>query len=320
MTSEPPASSVEQATGALPDPVTDRVTDPVTDPVIDRVIEGRPRDIGGFPVRRALPAIGHRSVGPFIFFDHMGPVDFAPGHGMDVRPHPHIGLATITYLLAGEIVHRDSLGSEQAIRPGDVNWMVAGRGVAHSERTSPEVRARGGRAHGLQTWVAVPRDREDMAPFFEHHPQHTLPLLELPGVTLRVLAGTAYGQTAPTGVLSPTLYVHATMAAGATLAVDDSHPERAAYLVDGEVECDGRTFGAASLLVLRAGASVALLARGAANVMLIGGAPLDGPRHIWWNFVASTLDRIEAAKAAWRADQLGTVRGDEDERIPLPTR
>jgi len=288
--------------------------------VIERVIEGRARDIGGFPVRRSLPVIGHRAVGPFIFFDHMGPVDFAPGHGMDVRPHPHIGLATITYLLEGEIIHRDTLGTEQAIRPGDVNWMVAGRGVAHSERTSPEVRARGSRAHGLQTWVAVPRDREDMAPVFEHHPQRTLPLIEQPGVTLRVIAGTAYGHTAPTGVLSPTLYVHATMAADAEVVVDDGHAERAVYVVDGEVECAGRSFGAATMLVLRSGASVTLRANSAANVMLIGGAPLDGPRQIWWNFVASSQQRIEAAKAAWRADQFGTVRGDEDERIPLPER
>jgi redox-sensitive bicupin YhaK (pirin superfamily) len=303
MTSEP----TEPATGA-------------TESVIDRVIEGRSRDIGGFPVRRALPAIGQRTVGPFIFFDHMGPVEFAPGHGMDVRPHPHIGLATITYLLEGEIVHRDTLGTEQTIRPGDVNWMVAGRGVAHSERTSAEVRARGSRAHGLQTWVALPRDREDMAPVFEHHPQHTLPLIAQPGVTVRVIAGAAYGHTAPTGVLSPTLYVHAAMAADATLAVDDAHAERAAYVVDGEIECDGRTFGAAALIVLRPGAQVAIRARSAANVMLVGGAPLDGPRQIWWNFVASTQDRIEAAKAAWRADQFGTVRGDEHERIPLPER
>jgi redox-sensitive bicupin YhaK (pirin superfamily) len=303
MTSEPPGQGTE-----------------AIQRVIERVIEGRARDIGGFPVRRALPAIGHRTVGPFIFFDHMGPVDFAPGHGMDVRPHPHIGLATITYLLEGEIVHRDTLGTEQTIRPGDVNWMVAGRGVAHSERTSPEVRARGSRAHGLQTWVAIPRDREDMAPVFEHHPQHTLPLIEQPGVTLRVIAGTAYGRVAPTGVLSPTLYVHATMAADATLVVDDAHAERAAYVVDGEVECEGQSFGSAALIVLRTGASVTLRARSAANVMLIGGAPLDGPRQIWWNFVASSQERIEAAKAAWRADQFGTVRGDEDERIPLPER
>jgi len=287
---------------------------------IERVIEGRPRDIGGFAVRRALPAIGRRTVGPFIFFDHMGPVDFAPGHGMDVRPHPHIGLATITYLLEGEIVHRDTLGTEQTIRPGDVNWMVAGRGVAHSERTSPEVRARGSRSHGLQTWVALPRDREDMAPLFEHHPQRALPLIEQPGATLRVVAGTAYGQRAPTGVFSPTLYVHAQLEEDATLEVDVEHAERAAYVVDGEVECEGRTFGAAAMIVFAPGAMVGLRARGAANVMLIGGAPLDGPRHIWWNFVASSQDRIEAAKAAWRDDRFGAVHGDDGERIPLPER
>lgn len=287
---------------------------------IERVIEGKPRDVGGFPVRRALPSIERRTIGPFIFFDHMGPVDFAPGHGMDVRPHPHIGLATITYLLEGEIVHRDTLGTEQTIRPGDVNWMVAGRGVAHSERTGAEVRARGSRSHGLQTWVAVPRDREDMAPVFEHHPQHTLPFLERPGVTLRVIAGTAFGERAPTGVLSPTLYVHAILAADASLELDTEHAERAAYVVDGEVTCEDRTFGAGALVIFVPGAPVTLRAASAANVMLVGGAPLDGPRHIWWNFVASTQDRIDAAKAAWRDDRFGIVRGDEHERIPLPDR
>ncbi len=291
-----------------------------TSDVIERVIDGPPRNIGGFSVRRVLPAVGHPTVGPFIFFDHLGPVEFAPGHGMDVRPHPHIGLATITYLLEGELVHRDTLGTVQTVRPGDVNWMVAGRGVAHSERSSPEVRARGSRSHGLQAWVALPREREDMAPVFEHHPRHTLPLIEQPGVSLRVLAGSAYGQTAPTGVLSPTLYVHATMTDDATLAVDDSHAERAAYVIDGELECDGRTFGAAVMIVFRAAASATLRARSATNVILVGGGSLDGPREIWWNFVASSEDRIEAAKIAWRADQFGTVFGDEDERIPLPDR
>jgi redox-sensitive bicupin YhaK (pirin superfamily) len=287
---------------------------------IDLVIEGRPRDLGGFTVRRTLPSGLRRSVGPFIFLDQMGPAEFAPGAGMDVRPHPHIGLATLTYLLAGEIVHRDSLGSEQAIRPGDVNWMIAGRGVAHSERTAPDVRARGSRTLGLQTWVALPRDREDMAPSFEHHPQRALPVVERPGATLRVIAGTAYGQAAPTSVLVPTLYVHGQLAAGASLVIDDEHAERAAYVIDGELACDGRTFGAASLVVLRPGVPVTICARTPANIMLVGGAPLDGPRHLWWNFVSSTPERIEQAKADWRDGRFAKVFGDEHEFVPLPDR
>ncbi len=301
-------------------PETEPVCSPGDTPAVELVIEGRPRDLGGFSVRRTLPSGLRRAVGPFIFLDHMGPVEFAPGEGMDVRPHPHIGLATITYLLAGEIMHRDSLGNAQAIRPGDVNWMVAGRGVAHSERTPPEVRARGGRALGLQTWVALPRDREDVAPSFEHHPQRTLPLIERPDATLRVIAGTAYGRTAPTSVLTPTLYVHAVLAAGAELAVDDTHAERAAYIIDGEVACDGRTFGAATLIVLRPEAPATLYACTAANVMLVGGAPLDGARHMWWNFVSSSRDRIEQVKAEWRNGGFAAVAGDEHERVPLPER
>ena len=287
---------------------------------IELVIEGRVRDIGGFPVRRTLPTGARRSVGPFIFVDQMGPVDLAPGSGMDVKPHPHIGLATITYLLSGEIVHRDNLGSEQTIRAGDVNWMIAGRGVAHSERTPPEVRARGSHTLGLQTWVALPRDREDVDPSFEHHAQHTLPVIERPGATLRVLAGSAYGRTAPTSVLTPTLYVHAQLAAGAELVVDDEHAERAAYVIDGELACEGRTFGAASLIVLRPGVHATLCARTAANIALLGGAPLDGPRHIWWNFVSSTKERIEQAKADWREGRFAKVPGDEQEFVPLPER
>jgi hypothetical protein len=289
-------------------------------PAIELVIEGRPRDLGGFSVRRTLPSGLRRSVGPFIFLDQMGPAEFAPGTGMDVRPHPHIGLATITYLLAGEIMHRDTLGSVQPIRPGDVNWMIAGRGVAHSERTPPEVRARGGRLLGLQTWVALPADREEVEPSFEHHPQRALPVVERPGAILRVIAGTGYGARAPTSVLAPTLYVHAELTAGSELAIDEEHAERAAYVVEGEVGCDGRRFGPASLIVLRTGAAVTLRANTAAHVMLVGGAPLDGPRHMWWNFVSSRQPRIEQAKADWRDDRFGTVAGEGSERIPLPER
>jgi redox-sensitive bicupin YhaK (pirin superfamily) len=299
-------------------PETEPACSPGDTPAVELVIEGRPRDLGGFSVRRTIPSGLRRAVGPFIFLDHMGPVDFAPGSGMDVRPHPHIGLATITYLLAGEILHRDSIGNAQAIRPGDVNWMIAGRGVAHSERTPPEVRARGGRALGLQTWVALPQDREDIAPSFEHHPQHTLPVVDRNGAILRVLAGTAYGETAPTSVLAPTLYVHGALAAGAELAIDDAHAERAVYVIDGEIACDDRAFGSATLIVLRPGVDVTICAHTPANVMLVGGAPLDGPRHLWWNFVSSTRERIERAKADWREGRFATVAGDEHERVALP--
>lgn len=287
-------------------------------PAIDLVIESRPRDLGGFSVRRTLPSVQRRHLGPFVFFDHMGPADFAPGQGIDVRPHPHIALATITYLLEGEFVHRDSLGSEQPIRPGDVNWMIAGRGVVHSERTAPEVRARGARMHGIQTWVALPQADEEMEPRFEHHPRATIPVVHRPGAELHVIAGTAYGAKAPTGVLAPTLYVHARLDAGATLPVDEEHEERAVYVVDGSITCGSETFGEGAMLVLHPGAHVSLQALERANVMLIGGAPLDGPRHITWNFVSSSKERIERAKADWREGRFPKIPGDDVEFIPLP--
>jgi redox-sensitive bicupin YhaK (pirin superfamily) len=282
------------------------------------LIEARPRDLGGFSVRRSLPSPMRRLVGPFIFFDHMGPVAFPPGQGIDVRPHPHIALATITYLLDGEFVHRDSVGSEQTIRPGDVNWMVAGRGVAHSERTAPEVRARGARLHGIQTWIALPQSDEEIEPRFEHHPRQAVPIVSRPGAELHVIAGTAYGAKAPTGVLSPTLYVHAKLDAGATLSVDDEHEERAVYVVDGSIACDGKTFGEGAMLVLHPRAQVHIEAVGRANVMLIGGAPIDGARHIAWNFVSSSKERIERAKADWREGRFPKVFHDDVEFIPLP--
>lgn len=287
-------------------------------PAIDLVIEARPRDLGGFAVRRSLPSPARRLVGPFIFFDHMGPVDFAPGQGIDVRPHPHIALATITYLLAGEFVHRDSLGSEQPIRPGDVNWMVAGRGVVHSERTAPEVRARGARMHGIQTWVALPQRDEEIEPRFEHHPRNTVPIVNRPGAELHVIAGTAYGAKAPTGVLGPTLYVHAELDAGATLPVDEEHEERAVYVVDGAIDCDGKRFGEGAMVVLHPRAHVIVKAIGKTNLMLIGGAPIDVARHIFWNFVASSNERLERAKADWREGRFPKIPGDDVEFIPLP--
>jgi redox-sensitive bicupin YhaK (pirin superfamily) len=300
----------------LPD--NEPVCTPGVAPPIDLVIESRVRDIGGLHVRRALPSALRRLVGPFIFFDHMGPVDFAPTQGVDVRPHPHIALATITYLFEGEIHHRDSLGTDQAIRPGNVNWMVAGRGIVHSERTPPELRARGGRLHGIQTWVALPQRDEELEPRFEHHSD--IPLVERPGAALHVIAGTGYGAKAPTGVLSPTLYVHARLDAGAELPIDDQHEERALYVVDGGIECAGLRFGEGTMLVLRPRTRAVVCATSKADIMLVGGAPLDGPRHIWWNFVASSKERIERAKADWREMRFPKVPGDEVEFIPQPDR
>ncbi len=286
--------------------------------VIAAQLAGRTRDLGGFEVRRVLPAHERQRVGPFIFFDHFGPVAFGPGQGMDVRPHPHIGLATVTYLFEGEIVHRDSLGSHQPIRPGDVNWMVAGQGIVHSERTSADVRARGGGVHGLQCWVALPTDAEEVAPRFEHHDQASLPVVRRPGATLRIIAGSAYGHTAPAGVLSPTLYVDVELAAGASVPVDGEHEERAVYVVSGTVRCDEQPLSPGVMALLNPGAVATLAAETPARLMLIGGAALAGARHIEWNFVSSSRERIERAKADWRERRFPTVPGDDKERIPLP--
>jgi len=292
----------------------------VESPSIDLLIEARPRDLGGFSVRRALPSVLRRLVGPFVFYDEMGPAALEVGAGMDVRPHPHIGLATVTYLFEGEIDHRDSLGTFQTIRPGDVNWMIAGRGIVHSERSGPASRAAGVRIHGIQCWVAAPIELEETDPRFEHHPARTIPKLAKDGASLEVIAGTAYGETSPASVLSPTLYVHALLDAGARLPVDDTHEERAVYVVSGQITVDGRSFGKGTMIVLRPGVAVAIEATEPARVMLVGGAKLAGPRHIYWNFVSSDTDRIERAKADWEADRFPKVPGDEAERIPLPDR
>jgi len=288
--------------------------------VIDLVIEARTRDIGvpggGFSVRRALPSMQRRLVGPFIFFDHLGPVALAPGSGMDVRPHPHIELATVTVLFEGEIDHRDSLGSFQTIRPGDVNWMVAGRGIVHSERSGAEARARGERVHGIQCWNALPLESENAEPRFEHHPAATIPRVSRNGVTLEILAGSAYGERSPVGVLSPTLYVHALLDAGATLEIDDEHEQRAIYVVEGAIEC-GREIGENTLAVLGSGAATITARKRGARVM-IGGAKLEGERHIEWNFVSSSKERIERAKNDWKNGRFPKVPGDEIEFVPLP--
>jgi redox-sensitive bicupin YhaK (pirin superfamily) len=275
------------------------------------------KDLGGFTVRRLLPGHPTKMVGPFIFFDHMGPADFAPGKGIDVRPHPHIGLATVTYLFAGGLMHRDSLGSVQKITPGDVNWMTAGRGIVHSERTAPHDRETGHPLHGIQTWIALPRAHENTAPDFHHHPKATLPLVEMPGVTMRLIAGRAYGETAPVRTFSEMFYLAADIDPGATFELPAEHAERAVYVVDGEVMVGGRMVEPQHMAVLAPGGSVEIAAGSSARVMLCGGEPMDGDRHIFWNFVASDRAMIEDAKARWRAQQFDPVPG-ETEFIPLP--
>jgi redox-sensitive bicupin YhaK (pirin superfamily) len=275
------------------------------------------RDIGGLEVRRVLPGFPHRTVGPFIFLDHMGPVTFAAGNGIDVRPHPHIGLATVTYLFEGEILHRDSLGSVQAIAPGDVNWMTAGRGIVHSERTAPEVRQAGPRMHGIQTWVALPRASELAEPAFHHHPKAALPHVSVPGVELRVIAGTAFGEHSPVRVFSPTLYVAAEMEAGSAFELPPEHEQRGVYVVDGELSVAGSGVPPQHLAVIEHGESVEVRAATRARAMLLGGAKTDGERFIWWNFVASSRERIEEAKRLWREQRFPRIPG-ETEFVPLP--
>jgi redox-sensitive bicupin YhaK (pirin superfamily) len=291
---------------------------------IELLITDRQRDLGGFTVGRVLPFPQRRTVGPFIFFDHMGPAVFPPGQGIDVRPHPHIGLATVTYLFEGEMLHRDSLGSVQAIVPGDVNWMVAGRGIVHSERTGDVLRASGQKMHGIQSWVALPQIDEETDPTFAHHPAATLPVVERPGVKLRVIAGHAFGARAPAQVFSDTLYVDAAMDAGASLALPPEHVERAVYVVEGDVTIDGDAVAPATMAVLAPAGTIAITAATPARLMLVGGAPLDGPRLIWWNLVSSRRARIDAAKADWAAGAGRQWRGrftlppGETEFIPLP--
>lgn len=285
--------------------------------VIGMVIEPRTRDLGGFAVRRVLPYAKRRMVGPFVFFDHMGPAEFAPGQGIDVRPHPHIGLATVTYLFEGGIMHRDSLGCEQPIRPGAVNWMTAGRGIVHSERSGAAERAGLSRLHGIQSWVALPMEHEEAAPAFHHHPADTLPVIETDGARMRLIAGTAFGRTAPVATFSPTFYLDVMAQSGAVFTLPEEHAERALYIVEGSLEIAGARVAAGRMVVFEPGAAVTATATAASRVMLLGGAPLDGPRHIWWNFVASSKERIEQAKADWRGGRFARVPG-ETESIPLP--
>lgn len=284
---------------------------------VELVIAPRSRDLGGFSVRRILPFAKRRLVGPFIFLDEMGPAAFPAGQGIDVRPHPHIGLATVTYLFEGEIMHRDSLGFAQAIQPGAVNWMTAGRGIVHSERSSDQERAGDTRLHGMQSWIALPLAQEEAEPSFAHTPTAALPEIQRPGVWMRLIAGSAYGQCSPVSVFSEMFYLHAELAAGASLALPDDHAERAVYVVSGEIAVAGEVYAANSMAVFRTAAPAEIAAPAASRVMLLGGAPIDGERHIWWNFVASTKERIEQAKADWKAGRFPKVPGDDD-FIALP--
>jgi redox-sensitive bicupin YhaK (pirin superfamily) len=281
-------------------------------------IEGQRRQISpGFSVNRLLPSLAARSVGPFVFFDAFGPVDLPPGQGLDVRPHPHIGLCTVTYLFEGGQIHRDSLGSVQEIRPGAVNWMTAGRGIVHSERTSPQMRAAGHRMHGVQSWVALPKGDEMIEPSFEHAASQTLPVLDAPGIHLRLLAGHGFGLIAPVRVLSPLFYADITFARDSRFPLGHEHPEQAMYVVSGSVAVGSQQFGEGVLVVFDREDEVIIAADEPARALVFGGAPLDGPRHLWWNFVATSTERIEQAKADWRAMRIGRIPGD-DEFIPLP--
>jgi redox-sensitive bicupin YhaK (pirin superfamily) len=287
-------------------------------------IIGKRHDLGdGFLVTRVLPQAARRSIGPFVFFDYFGPVDFPPGKGVDVRPHPHIGLATVTYLFEGAQMHRDTLGSVQEIKPGDVNWMTAGRGIAHSERTGDELRARGHRLHGIQTWVGLPQKDQEAAPAFQHFAAHDLPERNDKGVRLRMITGEAFGMRSPVQVFSPIFYAEARFEPGGSLTVAPEHQERALFIIEGELQIGGgnhgvETHGEGAMLFLERDETVTLFANSEARVMLLGGAPLDGSRHIWWNFVSSSRERIEQAKADWRAGRFGTIPGDDKEFIPLP--
>jgi redox-sensitive bicupin YhaK (pirin superfamily) len=282
---------------------------------IELAIEPRTRSLGEFDVRRVLPSVQRRMVGPFIFFDHMGPAVFPPGKGIAVRPHPHIGLATVTYLFEGEIIHRDSLKFVQPIRAGALNLMTAGSGIVHSERAGDDL-ATASRLHGIQSWTALPTELEETAPSFVHHPADSIPQVALGATIVRVILGSAFGKTSPARVLSPTLYLEVRLPQGASFTLPDGYSERAAYVVSGGVRCGDTVYREGVMAIARSRAAVHLTASADAILMIIGGEPV-GPRHIWWNFVASSQERIEQAKRDWRENRFGKVPGD-DEFIPLP--
>lgn len=298
-------------------------------PGIRTLLKPHVRDLGAFQVKRVLPALGQQMVGPFIFFDHVGPASLPAGRGVDVRPHPHIGLATVTYLFEGEMLHRDSLGTVQLVRPGEVNWMTAGRGIVHSERSAPERIMQPQMMHGIQTWVALPRSHETVAPSFEHHAADALPVFGGPGLAMRLIVGDYDGLRAPTAHYSPIFYVAVEAEAGARFAVANDHEERAVYLVEGAAAIDGMRLPAAHMAVLERHAPAVVTVEARTRLMLLGGAKLEGDRLIWWNFVASSRELLEAGKAGWRDyvrndiaagnAQFGLIAGDP-EWIPLPDR
>jgi redox-sensitive bicupin YhaK (pirin superfamily) len=300
---------------------------PTSDPILgdvkscnalDLVIVPRVRDLGGgFNVRRALPHGRRQMVGPFIFFDHFGPVQFIAGQGMDVRPHPHIGLATVTYLFDGSILHRDSEGNIQEIMPGAMNLMTAGRGIAHSERTPDVPRQKGSSMLGLQSWIALPANKEEIAPSFQHFDAVTLPVVEDKGLKARVIAGSAFGAQASVAMVSDWFYVEVTAEAQTSVPLDATYEERAVYLVEGEVDIAGDRFAAPQMLIFRPGDAITIKAATKTRMMFLGGTAMEGPRHIWWNFVSSRKERIEAAKEDWKSGRFGPVPNETD-FIPLP--
>jgi redox-sensitive bicupin YhaK (pirin superfamily) len=285
---------------------------------IAHVIVPRARDLGGFEVRRALPSAHRQMVGPFIFFDQMGPAEFLLGCGIDVRPHPHIGLATVTYMIEGELFHRDSLGSALAIKPGEVNLMTAGRGIVHSERETSAARVRTRRLFGIQAWAALPKSHEEAAPTFVHHGAEELPRIEGEGKRVRLVIGAGYGRRSPVEFPHEALFAEAVLAPGAVLPLDPDYDERGVYIASGEIDIAGERFGEGRLLVFHPGDRISILALSNSRLMLLGGEPMDGPRHIWWNFVSSSKERIAQAKEDWHQRRFALVPGDEKEFIPLP--
>jgi redox-sensitive bicupin YhaK (pirin superfamily) len=284
---------------------------------IRRIITPASKSLGEFNVRRALPADSQQRVGPFIFFDHMGPADFAPGTGVNVRPHPHIGIATITYLFSGQIRHRDSLGFDQVIHPGAVNWMTAGRGIVHSERTPEELKTSGSHLHGIQAWIALPIDQEEIDPGFVHYPASGIPTVERPGLRLHLIAGGAYGAESPVATASDTVYAEVDIDGDASLPLPEDVEELGLYIVDGEVDIGGERIAPGNLVVLEPGVSGPPRATCQSKCMLLGGGKLTGDRILWWNFVSSSRERLERAKRDWKEGRFAPVP-DDPEFIPLP--
>ncbi len=288
-----------------------------TSTAITQVITPREKDLGEFSVRRVLPAAAQQRIGPFIFFDHMGPAEFPPGGGINVRPHPHIGLSTLTYLFEGSILHRDSLGYLQPIEPGAVNWMTAGSGVVHSERTPEDLKINGYRLHGIQSWIALPDGQEEVDPSFDHHPASSLPVFTTEGVNMTLIAGSAYGQTSPVKTYSKLFYLYADAPAESSIVLPVEYEERAVYVVTGTIEIDGEQFDAGQMVVLAPATVPSVRAIDASTLMLLGGEALGSDRIVWWNFSASSRERLEQAKRDWREQRFAPIEG-ESEFIPLP--